>query len=71
MTTPTRSDWQARAAALRFETRAFIDGGFRPAASGAVLATTDPATGKVLTEVTACGAADVDRAVRAARTAFD
>lgn len=48
-----------------------IDGEWVPAASGRTFATVDPATGETLTDV-ACGQeADVDKAVRAARKAFD
>lgn len=52
-------------------TRAFIDGGFVPAASGATFKSTNPATGEVLAEISSCGAEDVDRAVRAARASFE
>lgn len=47
-----------------------IDGAPRPAASGATLTTLEPATGTVLAEVAAAGAADVDAAVRAAQRAY-
>jgi aldehyde dehydrogenase (NAD+) len=48
----------------------FIDGQFAPAADGAVRKTVNPATEEVLAEVAVAGAADVDRAVAAARTAY-
>ncbi|MDV7246313.1 MULTISPECIES: aldehyde dehydrogenase family protein [Rhodococcus] len=48
-----------------------IDGAWVDAASGKTFATTDPATGATLTEVAHGQAEDIDRAVRAARTAFD
>jgi gamma-glutamyl-gamma-aminobutyraldehyde dehydrogenase len=54
-----------------FRTDAFIDGRFRPAASGARFVTENPATGQPLAEVAAGDATDVDDAVRAARAAFD
>ncbi|MFS8037186.1 aldehyde dehydrogenase [Xanthobacter sp. AM11] len=54
-----------------FRTEAFIDGAFVPAASGRTFATVNPATGKVLAQVAACDEADVDRAVAAARAAFE
>ncbi|WP_174908909.1 aldehyde dehydrogenase family protein [Burkholderia diffusa] len=44
---------------------------WRSAESGATLAVHNPATGDELCRVPASGAADVDRAVRAARQAFD
>jgi aldehyde dehydrogenase (NAD+) len=49
----------------------FVDGAFTPAADGAVLKSVNPATEEVLTEVAVAGEADVDRAVRAARTAYE
>lgn len=50
--------------------RMLIDGERVDAASGDVLTTPDPATGEVLAEVAAGGAADVDAAVSAARACF-
>ena len=54
-----------------FRTDAFIDGAFRPAASGERFVTENPATGRPLAEIAAGDAADVDAAVGAARAAFD
>lgn len=51
-------------------TRAFIGGVFEDAEGGEVFETPNPATGETLTRIAACSAADVDRAVRAARAAF-
>lgn len=48
----------------------FIDGEFTDAADGKVFKTVSPSTEEVLAEVAQAGAADVDRAVRAARKAF-
>jgi len=48
-----------------------IGGEWRDAQSGARLDVRDPATGDVITTVPAAAAADVDLAVRAARTAFE
>ena len=53
------------------EHRLLIDGQWVPAASGATFATLNPATEEVITQVAAANAEDVDRAVRAARKAFD
>jgi gamma-glutamyl-gamma-aminobutyraldehyde dehydrogenase len=61
----------AAAGALRFRTEAFIDGAFVPALSGKTLPTYNPANGQLLAEIAACDAADVDRAVAAARAAFN
>ncbi len=56
------------AAAIR--NRLFIDGQWQAAQSGETFPVYDPATGEVITEVAAGGAADVDRAVSAARRAL-
>ena len=48
-----------------------IDGRQVPAASGATLDTVSPIDGTVLARIAASGAEDVDRAVRAARAAFE
>jgi aldehyde dehydrogenase (NAD+) len=49
----------------------FIDGSFADAASGASFPTVDPATEEVLSTVAEAGEADVDRAVAAARRAYE
>ncbi|MFI6939513.1 aldehyde dehydrogenase family protein [Streptomyces sp. NPDC050418] len=49
----------------------FIDGEFTEAADGKVFKTVSPSTEEVLSEVAQAGAADVDRAVKAARKAFE
>ncbi|WP_405856975.1 aldehyde dehydrogenase family protein [Streptomyces sp. NBC_00090] len=49
----------------------FIDGEFVEAADGKVFKTVSPATEEVLSEVAQAGAEDVDRAVKAARKAFE
>ncbi|WP_030217973.1 aldehyde dehydrogenase family protein [Streptomyces bikiniensis] len=49
----------------------FIDGEFVDAAGGKVFKTVSPSTEEVLSEVARAGAEDVDRAVRAARKAFE
>ena len=67
----TREGWLARAAALRIEARAFIGGAYVPALDGATFAKISPIDGKAFASVADCGAADVDRAVKAARSAFE
>ena len=52
-------------------TQAFIDGGFVEAIDGTTFDSLAPATGEVIANVAACGEADVDRAVAAARAAFN
>ncbi|MFB7718311.1 aldehyde dehydrogenase [Nocardia sp. NPDC056100] len=72
MTPPSSAaDWSALAETLTPRTELFIDGSFRPAASGETFDSIAPATGDVLARVSAGDAADVDRAVRAARSAFE
>ena len=52
-------------------TQAYIGGAFVDAADGATFDSVAPGTGQVIAKIAACGDADVDRAVAAARTAFD
>jgi acyl-CoA reductase-like NAD-dependent aldehyde dehydrogenase len=49
----------------------FIDGMAMEAMADEILPVRNPATGRVVAEVTAAGEADVDRAVRSGRAAFD
>ncbi|GAB7104024.1 aldehyde dehydrogenase family protein [Streptomyces phaeofaciens JCM 4814] len=49
----------------------FIDGEFVEAADGKVFKTVSPSTEEVLSEIAQAGEADVDRAVKAARRAFE
>jgi len=53
------------------ETRLFIDGAFVEAATGATFESVDPASGETIARIAAADAEDVDRAVSAARRAFD
>jgi acyl-CoA reductase-like NAD-dependent aldehyde dehydrogenase len=53
------------------EHQLLIAGERTPAADGATFETLDPATGNVITTVAHGGAADIDRAVAAARAAFE
>jgi len=56
---------------LRFRTQAFIDGKFVNAQGGKTFTTENPATGQPLAQIAACDAPDVERAVKAARRAFE
>jgi gamma-glutamyl-gamma-aminobutyraldehyde dehydrogenase len=67
----TRAEYAALAEALSLPHQAFIDGAWRPAASGATFETVDPASGRLLARISACAAAEVDLAVAAAKTAFE
>ncbi len=49
----------------------FLDGGWAPAADGASFASEDPSTGMPWASVAEAGPVDVDRAVQAARRAFE
>ncbi len=67
-------DARASATTSRFVTREhrmLIDGRLVPAASGKAFPVYNPATGEVMAQVPEAEAEDVDRAVRAARLAFD
>jgi acyl-CoA reductase-like NAD-dependent aldehyde dehydrogenase len=66
----TKTEWHARAKALRYETRHFIDGDYVDSHDGARLSVINPATGTELTSVSAGSAADIDRAVQAAKRCF-
>ena len=66
----TREGWLARAAALKIEGRAFIDGQYVAAVDGATFAKVSPIDGKAIAEVADCGEKDIDRAVQSARKAF-
>lgn len=59
------------AAGLKFPDGAFIDGAFCAAQTGATFETCNPYTGQVISTLPACGAADVDIAVAAARRSFE
>jgi gamma-glutamyl-gamma-aminobutyraldehyde dehydrogenase len=61
----------AAAAKLRFRTQAFIDGQFSPAASGQTFPSVNPANGKKIADIASCEVEDVNRAVKAARRAFE
>ena len=71
MTTTEPIDWHQRARALSINGQAFIDGQYVPAASGATFDDLSPLDGRLLARVAATDTADVDRAVTAARSAFD
>nr|ABP46809.1 aldehyde dehydrogenase [Mycolicibacterium gilvum PYR-GCK] len=68
--TETSLEW-GRRAAQRAENRMLIDGELVGAASGEMFDNLSPATGAVLGATAAAGADDMDRAIAAARRAFD
>ncbi|MDQ5858131.1 MAG: aldehyde dehydrogenase family protein [Acidobacteriota bacterium] len=61
----------APASVANLQTDLFINGEFVPAASGKRFETTNPATGETIGEVAEAGREDLDRAVKAARDAFE
>ncbi|MBB3183549.1 gamma-glutamyl-gamma-aminobutyraldehyde dehydrogenase/4-guanidinobutyraldehyde dehydrogenase/NAD-dependent aldehyde dehydrogenase [Halomonas fontilapidosi] len=67
----TLADWQALAAGLTLESRAFIDDTFVEAASGETFETLNPATGERLARVASCDSPDAELAIGHARAAFD
>jgi acyl-CoA reductase-like NAD-dependent aldehyde dehydrogenase len=70
-TTPTAADWIARAEAVDPRTDLFIDGRFEPAASGRTFPDIAGRDGREIAQVAQGGVEDIDRAVAAARRAFD
>jgi gamma-glutamyl-gamma-aminobutyraldehyde dehydrogenase len=70
MTSRTPAEWHERARSVVPRTELWIDGEPATSKTGERFATVNPATGAVLGEVAAAGAADVDLAVAAARRAF-
>ena len=69
--TDTRTNWHERARSLAIEGRAFIDGKYVHAASEETFDCVSPIDGRVIVKVASTGAVDADRAVAAARRAFD
>ena len=64
-------EFQTIAARLRPNGKAFIDGDFCDSIDHEKFISTNPATGETLAEVAHCKAADVDKAVSAARRVFN
>jgi 4-(gamma-glutamylamino)butanal dehydrogenase len=58
-------------AKLQYHTQAFIDGKFTPAAGGKTFRSINPANGQKIADIASCDIEDVDRAVKAARRAFE
>lgn len=67
----SKSEYAALAAHIKLRTQAFINGEFQDAIAGGTFATTNPATGEHLADITACKSEDVDIAVASARAAFE
>ncbi|WP_017737448.1 aldehyde dehydrogenase [Pseudomonas sp. CBZ-4] len=65
------AEYAAIAKDIQFPTTSFINGAPYTSVSGNTFSTTNPATGEVLAQITACNSADVDVAVASAKQAFD
>ena len=70
-TPQTLQEWQDLAASLKIEGRAFINGEYVDALSGATRPTTNPADGSELAQVASCGPEDAELAVKVARRTFE
>ncbi|MCF8467119.1 MAG: aldehyde dehydrogenase family protein, partial [Sneathiella sp.] len=68
---PTREDWVKLESQISIRNKAFINGQYVDAASGKTFDCISPLDGRILTKVAACDVEDVNRAVVAARAAFD
>ena len=69
--TNTRSDWEQRFQSLTIEGRAFIDGQYCAAASGATFECLSPVDGRFLANVASTDEADANAAVAVARRTFE
>ncbi|WP_111496270.1 aldehyde dehydrogenase [Marinobacter bohaiensis] len=67
----TSADWKALSETVALRGQAFINGQFVDAVSGETFPAVNPATERTLIDVASCDAADVDRAVDAARRAHE
>jgi 4-guanidinobutyraldehyde dehydrogenase/NAD-dependent aldehyde dehydrogenase len=65
------NDWHGRAAELKIDARAFIDGRRADARSGQRFDCISPVDGRKLAEVARCDGLDIDAAVASARAAFE
>ena len=66
-----KADWDLAASKITPSGKAYIDGKFVDAISGKTFASINPATDNTLAMVAECDTADIDRAVAAARRAFE
>ncbi|WP_020396228.1 aldehyde dehydrogenase [Thiolinea disciformis] len=71
MSKPEVINWHERAAALKPEGQAFINGQYVSALSGETFECVSPIDGRILTQVAACDQEDIEQAVKAARKAFE
>ena len=71
MAVATPDSWTSRIDELEIPAQAFIDGDHVDAESGQTFECVSPIDGRILANVASCDTADVDRAVRGARAAFE
>ncbi|MFI4869330.1 MAG: aldehyde dehydrogenase [Steroidobacterales bacterium] len=71
LTARDRATWEQRAAGLKLEGRAFINGRHVAAKSGRSFDDISPIDGRVIGQVARCEAADIDAAVAVARATFE
>jgi acyl-CoA reductase-like NAD-dependent aldehyde dehydrogenase len=64
-------DYRNQVSQVSYRNQAFVNGKYVAAESGKTFDCISPINGKILTKVAACDKEDVDKAVRAARAAFD
>ena len=67
----TLADWSRAAAGVMIEPGLFINGKFRPSATGETFAAVNPATGHITAQMACGSAAAIDAAVAAAKAAWD
>jgi acyl-CoA reductase-like NAD-dependent aldehyde dehydrogenase len=66
----SHQQWVAHSQSLALTGQAYINGQYQDAQSGQVFATVNPTTEQTLCQVAECDEADIDLAVKAARTVF-
>lgn len=71
MTKPASPNWAEQAKKLTIQGKSFINGQYLAAASEQTFDCISPIDGRILTQVSACAEVDVDKAVAAARAAFN
>jgi len=67
----SKNDYIDIAAKIQFPTDPFINGRFQKSKSGRVMESINPATGSVITNISACDDSDVNYAVKVSRDAFN
>lgn len=67
----SQAEWQALAANLTLEGRAYLNGTWQWAANGETFTSVSPIDGRELATIASCDQGDADQAVMAARTAFE